>query len=110
MELAIELDRVSRLSIRPEVGEDGRESLMDCGEPVPALLAVFERTDAIEGCFDEESQGMLELIPEPNLIIPFNGEQKEDTLSAFGTLATICETLCCASRLMKLMPGNERPN
>jgi hypothetical protein len=109
MELAIEMDRVSRRRPRPEVGEDVRESLSDSGEPLPTLLAVFERTDAIEGCFDEESQGMMELIPEPNLIIPFNGERLEETLAAFDILATVCETLCCASRLMKLMPGNERP-
>jgi hypothetical protein len=48
---------VSRRSIRPEIGEDARVSLIDCGEPVPALLGVFERTDATEGCFDEGSQG-----------------------------------------------------
>lgn len=110
MELAIELNRLSCRSTRPEVNENARESLIDCGEPLPALLAVFERTDAIEGCFDEESQGMLELIPEPNLIVPFNGEQTEEALAAFDILATVCETLCCASRMMKLMPGNERRN
>ncbi len=110
MELAIELNRLSCRSTRPELSENARESLIDCGEPLPALLAVFQRTDAIEGCFDEESQGMLELIPEPNLIVPFNGERTAEALAAFDILATICETLCCASRMMKLMPGNERPN
>ncbi len=43
--------------------------LADCGEALPALLAVFEKNDAIEGQFDEESQGMLEVTPEPNLVI-----------------------------------------
>lgn len=108
MESAVELDRLSGRSARPEIGDEVRELLIDCGEPVPALLAAFERRDAIEGCFDEESQGMLELIPEPNLIIPFNGETKEGVLGAFAVLSTVCETLSCASRLMKLMPGNER--
>jgi hypothetical protein len=74
------------------------------------LLAVFERSDAVEGCFDEESEGMLEVIPEPNLIIPFNGESEESVLGAFEVLATVCETLSCAVRLMKMMPGNERLN
>jgi hypothetical protein len=110
MELAVELDRLSNRGTRPDVGEDVRELLIDCGEPVPALLAVFERNDAIEGCFDEERQGMLELTPEPNLIIPFNGELEEGVRGAMAILSTVFETLCCASRLMKVMPGNERLN
>ncbi len=110
MESAVELDRLSGRSSRLEIGDETRELLIDCGEPLPALLAVLERTDAIEGCFDEESQGMLELIPEPNLIIPFDGETSEGVFGAFAILSTVCKTLSCASRLMKLMPGNERVN
>lgn len=110
MELAVELDRLSSLGERPEVGDDVRELLIDCGEPVPALLAVFERTDAIEGCFDEECQGMLELTPEPNLIVPFDGQTESGVRRAFAILSAVCETLSCASRLMKIMPGNERLN
>jgi hypothetical protein len=82
--------------------------LIDYGEPLPSLLAVFERSDAIEGCFDEESQGMLEVQPEPNLVIPFNGEKEDSVRDAFAVLATVCDTLSCASRLMQIMPGNER--
>ena len=108
MQLAIQLHELSCTDTRPAIREDARELLMDCGEPVPALLAVFERNDAIEGCFDEECQGMLELTPEPNLIVPFNGESKESVLGAFTILATVCNTLSCASELMKIMPGNER--
>ena len=110
MELAIELDRVASQRARAEVGDEIRELLIDCGEPVPALLAVFERTDAIEGCFDEECQGMLELTPEPNLIVPFDGQSEESVGGAFAILAVACDTLTCASRLMKIMPGNERIN
>ena len=87
MELAVELDRAATQGARPEVGEEVRELLIDCGEPVPALLVVFERTDAIEGCFDEECQGMLELTPEPNLIIPFNGETEEGVRGSFAILS-----------------------
>ena len=83
---------------------------MDCGEPVPALLAVIERSDPIEGCFDEDCQTMLEVTPAPNLIIPFNGEAREGVVGAFAVLATVCETLSCAGRLITLMPGNERIN
>lgn len=56
MELAVELDRLSKRGTRPDVGEDVRELLIDSGEPLPALLAVFERSDAIEGCFDRLSR------------------------------------------------------
>jgi hypothetical protein len=106
--LAVELDRVSRQAHRPVIDEEMSETLMDSGTPLPSLLAVFERHDAIEGCFDEDAQGMLELTPEPNLIIPLNGEDERSVRGAFGVLAVFCETLACASRLMKIMPGNER--
>ena len=110
IELVLNLELLSGRNARPEIGEEIRELLIDCGEPVPALLAVFERSDAIEGCFDEDCQGMLELTPEPNLIVQFNGEIQEGVLGAFTILSTACETLSCASRLMTLMPGNERLN
>jgi hypothetical protein len=109
MELVVRLDRLSNRSDRPEIGDDMRELLVDCGEPVPAVLAVFERNDVIEGCFDEECQGMLELIPEPNLIVQFNGESQRSVTSAFAVLSTVCSVLSCASKLMRMMPGNERP-
>ena len=108
--LAVELDRTSCRRERPEMDDDIRELLMDCGEPVPALLAVFERSDSIEGCFDEDCQTMLEVTPSPNFIIPFSGETREGVLGAFACLATVCETLSSASRLMTIMPGNERLN
>ena len=72
--------------------------------------SVFEQSDPIEGCFDEDCQTMLEVTPAPNLIIPFNGEAKDGVLGAFAVLATVCETLSCASRLITLMPGNEHLN
>ena len=110
MEMAIALDKLSRQRKRPEIDGEVRELLIDCGEPVPALLAVFEQSDPIEGCFDEDCQTMLEVTPAPNLIIPFNGEARESVLGAFAVLATVCETLSCASRLIALMPGNDRLN
>ena len=46
----------------------------------------------------------------PNVIIPFNGETSDGVLGAFAILATVCETLSCAARLITSMPGNERIN
>lgn len=108
MERAMELDRLSNQGKRPEVGEDVRELLMDCGEPVPALVAVFEANDTIEGAFDEERHGMLEVTPEPNVLIPFNGEDAASASEAFSVLAILCETLACASSLIGIMPGQPR--
>ena len=68
---------------------------------------VFDPHDVIEGCFDEDAQGMYEVIPEPNLILRLNGEDEQSVREAFRVLAVLCETLVCASRLMKMMPGNE---
>jgi hypothetical protein len=105
--LTIEMDRMSGRHEQPQIDDAVRELLIDYGEPVPALLAVFERSDPIEGCFHEECQTILEVTPTPHLIIPFNGESRQGVLNAFATLATVCETLSCASRLISIMPGNE---
>jgi len=110
LESAIEMEQVSSRHTRPEIDDAARELLIDCGEPVPALLAVFEQHDPIEGCFDEDCQTMLEVTPAPNIIIPFDGETREGVLNAFAILATVCHTLSLASHLITMMPGNERLN
>ena len=107
VENLLDVGRAATRVVRPAIDEDTGPMLADCGEPLPALLAVFEKHDAIEGQFDEESQGMLEVTPEPNLIIRLNGEDVESVRDAFDRLAACCETLACARRLMKIMPGNE---
>lgn len=108
MDRALELARLANRGKRPVVGEDVRELLMDCGEPVPALVAVFEANDTIKGTFDEERHGMLEVTPEPNVLIPFNGEDAASASEAFSVLAILCETLACASRLIGIMPGQPK--
>lgn len=107
IEQAAELDRLSCQAERPVLDEEVSALLMDCGAALPSLLAVFEPHDAIEGCFDEDAQGMYEVTPEPNLILRLNGEDEQSVREAFRVLAVLCETLVCASRLMKMMPGNE---
>jgi hypothetical protein len=108
MDRALELARLSNQAKRPDIGEEVREPLMDCGEPVPALVAVFEANDVVEGCFDEERHGMLEVTPEPNVLIPFNGEDPASATEAFSVLAILCETLACASWLISIMPGQPK--
>jgi hypothetical protein len=101
MEQAIELARVSN-SVDPRTAYDEtREQLSDCGEPVPALVAVFEQHDAIEGAFDEESHGMLEVTPEPNLILAFDGTHPRSTSAAFAQLRCLFQTLLRAANLLE---------
>src|ERR1035438_10321340 len=64
------LYRVSRQGERPELDDDIGQQLSDCNPALPCLLAVFAEGDSIAGCFDEDAQGMMEIEPEPNIIIP----------------------------------------
>lgn len=93
----LELDTLSSRSPRREFDDALTDLLADCGEPLPALLLVFEKHDSIEGQFDEEAQGMLELTPEPNSTIHLDATEPESVGEAFKTLSTCCESLAKAS-------------
>ena len=108
VEAALGLERVSAQAERPDLSEDVRQLLCDCNPPLPSLLALFAESDAVAACFDEEAQGMMEVTPEPNLIIPFSPGDAASVQSAFRTFAVACETLAAASRLVDLMPGNDK--
>lgn len=103
LEGVLELRATAAKCARPEVSEQAMERLADSNPPVPALVAVFEKHDAIEGCFNEEAQGMLECTPEPNLIVPFEPCDTQSVQQAFQTLRVVCDLLRCASRLVGLM-------
>ena len=66
------LDHLSAQVERPDLDDDTAQQLSDCNPPLPCLLAVFAEGDSIGGCFDEDAAGMMEVEPEPNIIIPFN--------------------------------------
>lgn len=83
-----------------------REQFYDSNPPLPILLTVFEKRDGIEGAFDAESEGMLEVSPEPNLILPLQTEDVSQVRAAFATLRCFCRTLALANQLMKQLPGN----
>jgi hypothetical protein len=100
MELATTLARVSSSVDPPTVDDETRDLLSDCGEPVPALVAVFEEHDTVEGSFDEASQGMLEVTPEPNLVLPFDGTHPGSISAAFVQLRCLCRTLLVAASLL----------
>ena len=108
LEGVIELARFSKQANRPELTVEMREEMGDMNSPLPGLLAVFKSEDAIEGCFDEEAQTMMELTPEPSLIIPLSADQPRSAQAAFRTLGVVCDTMAAASRLIDRMPGNEQ--
>ena len=102
----LELSRASRKAQRPEIGHEASNRLADSNPPLPTLLAVFEKQDAIEGCFDEEAQGMMECPPEPNVIIPLKIAEVDSVKTAFRIAEVVCEVLTRASRLTKLIMAN----
>jgi hypothetical protein len=108
VDAALALDHLSAQAERPELGDDIGQQLSDCNPPLPCLLAVFAETDTIAACFDEEAQGMMEVTPEPNLIIPFDPTDTESVLSTFHIFGVACQTIAAASRVIDLMPGNDQ--
>jgi hypothetical protein len=108
VEATINLDRVSGQAKRPELGDDIGQQLSDCNPPLPCLLALFAEGDPVAGAFDEEAQGMLEVTPEPNLIIPFDPVNAESVRNAFHVFGVACETIAAASKVIDLMPGNDK--
>jgi len=108
VEAALALDRVSAHAKRPELGDDIGQQLTDCNPPLPCLLALFAEGDPVAAAFDEEAQGMLEVTPEPNLIIPFDPANTGSVRGAFRVFGVACETIAAASQLIDLMPGNDK--
>lgn len=105
VEQVLELDTLAAQSSRPPLSGEDSESLQDCGEPLPSLLAVFEQHDAIEGQFDEEAQGMLEVAPEPNAIIRVEACGPDTVSEAFRRLSAACAILASATKLVQAMPS-----
>jgi hypothetical protein len=108
VEAVLGLNKVSRSAERPTLGGDVGELLSDCNPPLPSLLAIFAESDAIEACFQEESEYMMEVTPEPNLILPIEAGNTASVSGAFRAFQVGCKTLAAASRLMDLMPGNDK--
>jgi hypothetical protein len=108
VDAVLALDRVSRQADRPEIGDNIGERLSDCNPPLPCLLAAFAEGDSIAGCFDEDAQGMMEVEPEPNIIIPFDPTNAESVQRTFHTFGVACQTIAATSRVIDLMPGNDQ--
>jgi hypothetical protein len=108
VDAALALDHLSTQEKRPDLDDDIGQQLSVCNPALPCLLAVFAEGDAIAACFDEEAEGMMEVTPEPNIIIPFDPTNTESVRGAFQVFGVACETIAAASRLIDLMPGNDK--
>ena len=104
MERALETQRLSLRRNHPALTESMQENLGDCNAPLPSLLVVFSPRDNVEACFDAEAETMMEVSPEPNLIIPLNATDPDHVRNAFNILGTACETLAAASKFMAILP------
>ncbi|MGI8743639.1 MAG: hypothetical protein ACR2NN_13915, partial [Bryobacteraceae bacterium] len=96
--------RVDRIVIPPHIVE----IFSDMNPPVPVLLAIFREGDAIEACFDEERQYMLELQPEPWPLLPFSATDASSIRTAFDCLGTALDTLAGARQVLEFVPGWKR--
>jgi len=107
LEAMLRLNAVSQRYKRPKMAEDIQEQLSDCNPPLPCLVAVSSEHDAVEGCFDEESQNAYEVEPQPNLIIQIDVRCAASVKSAFESLKGFCRTMAAAAALLDVMPGND---
>ena len=107
LKAAIELQGMADGVRLPAIPNEIREVFSDCNAPVPVLLVIYRTGDAIEACFDNERQTMLELTPEPWPLIPFNGTDPESTRQAFRCLGGALDVLAAARRVLDLTPGWE---
>jgi hypothetical protein len=108
VEAAVNLERVSAQAKRPGLGDVIGQQLSDCNPPLPCLLAQFAEGDSVAAAFDEEADGMLEVTPEPNLIIPFDPANTQSVRDAFHVFGVACGTIAAASKLIDLMPDNDK--
>jgi hypothetical protein len=51
---------------------------------------------------------MMEVVPEPNIIIPFDPADMASVQHTFHTFGVACQTIAAASRIIDLMPGNDQ--
>jgi hypothetical protein len=51
---------------------------------------------------------MMEVEPEPNIIIPFDPADTESVQRTFHMFGVACQTIAAATRVIDLMPGNDQ--
>jgi hypothetical protein len=75
--------------------------------PVPSLLLVFRENDAIQACFDHESERYNETTNEPSCAVCFRPEIEEEFDAAIRTMAIFLRVNMELADLITLLNGTE---
>jgi hypothetical protein len=75
--------------------------------PVPSLLLVFRENDAIQACFDHESERYNETTNEPACVVCFHPESGEEFDAALRTMAIFLKVNRELADLITLLNGWE---
>ncbi len=75
--------------------------------PVPSLLLVFRENDAIQACFDHESDRYNETTNEPSCAVCFRPEAEEEFDAALRTMAIFLRVNIALADLITLLNGWE---
>jgi len=74
---------------------------------VPSLLLVFRENDAIQGCFDHESERYNEATNEPSCAVCFRPEVGEEFDTAIRTMTIFLRINMELAGLITLLNGTE---
>jgi hypothetical protein len=75
--------------------------------PVPSLLLVFRENDAIQACFDHESERYNETTNEPSCAVCFRPAIEEEFDAAIRTMAIFLRVNMELADLITLLNGTE---
>ena len=75
--------------------------------PVPSLLLVFRENDAIQACFDHESDRYNESTNEPSCAVCFRPEVREEFDAALRTMAIFLRINLELAKLIAMIDGRE---
>lgn len=75
--------------------------------PVPSLLLVFRENDAIQACFDHESDRYNETTNEPSCAVSFRPEVREEFDVALRTMAIFLQINVELGKLIQLIDDRE---
>ena len=75
--------------------------------PVPSLLLVFRENDAIQACFDHESDRYNETTNEPSCAVSFRPEVREEFDAALRTMAIFLRINLELAKLIALIDSRE---
>src|ERR1035437_3225181 len=107
LELAAELQDVSRSASPMELTQDERDSLDNHGNSNPAFSLHFYSMNAVGATLASEGNLIMQTTPIPNTIIPFTLANDEEVKAAFDNLAVASKVIGIAAAITKHLPYSE---